>query len=134
MVIVGFYMSEVSVLSLIEMVFQLAVRILTSVASDSGSFSGERKPLTVEPLQQSDWVLIRQHNQKVLPCAPLSFSYSCVKLTIQVPATVRYLLGAREPYTASNLKLLASQKYERIVIHVGANDICLQQSEVSKKC
>ena len=50
---------------------------------------------------------------------------------LRVPVAVS-LLGARAPDIRGNLKLLASCRYLRIVIHVGTNDVRLQQSEISE--
>lgn len=55
-----------------------------------------------------------------------------IPLGASAPATVRWILGAMALDIVGNLKMLASRSYNRMLFHVGTNDICLWQSEVTK--
>ncbi len=105
----------------------------------------------VEPVQQGNWVTVRQHSRGSKHCSsvpirtsnrfsPLSdaptekpgesalvIGDSIVRnVKIETPATIVHCLpGARAPDILANLKVLANakRKFGKIVIHAGANDV-----------
>uniref|UniRef100_A0A8C1M8D4 SGNH hydrolase-type esterase domain-containing protein n=1 Tax=Cyprinus carpio TaxID=7962 RepID=A0A8C1M8D4_CYPCA len=137
------------------------VRALDTVldASSSGSPVHCSVPVT-GPLQQGNWVTVKRHSRgskhhssvpiKILNrFSPLSdaptekpdesalvIGDSIVRnVKIETPATiVQCSPGARVPDISANLKVLANakRKYSKIVIHAGANDVQLRQSEITK--
>ncbi len=114
----------------------------------------------VEPMQQGNWVTVRRpshglkHRSSVpiktlnrfspLSDAPtekpdesaLVIGDSIVRnVKIETPANIVHCLpGARAPDILANLEVLANakRKFSKIVIHVGAKDVWLRQTEISK--
>ncbi len=114
----------------------------------------------VEPVQQGNWVTVRRpsrgsKHRSSIPIktsnrfspfsdAPtekpdesaLVIGYSIVwNVKIETPAIIVHcLLGATAPDILTNLKVLANAKHKfcKIVIHVGANDVRLSQSKITK--
>ncbi len=114
-----------------------------------------------EPVQQGNWVTVwqpsrRSKHRSSVPIktlnrfSPLSdaptekpdesalvIGDSIVwNIKIETPATIVHCLpGARAPDILANVKVLANakHKFSNIVIHAGANDVGLHQSEISKK-
>ncbi len=112
------------------------------------------------PVQQGNWVTVRQHSHGSKHCSsvlirtsnrfsPLSdaptekpgesalvIGDSIVRnVKIETPATIVHCLpGARAPDILANLKVLANakRKFSKIVIYAGANDVRLRQSEITK--
>ncbi len=136
------------------------VRAVDTALDATSSGSSVHCSVPDEPVQQGNWVTVRRHSRGSKHCSsvqiktlnrfsPLSdaptekrdesalvIGDSIVRtVKIETAATIVHCLpGTRAPKILANLKVVANakNKFSKIIIHVGTNDVQLRQSEITK--